>query len=76
MVRRDMLNRYGGDAYTAGYQVVTTLDSRLQRAANYALRNGLLEYTRRRGYRGPETNVGLEADVLEDTARRMAHRSH
>ena len=28
MVRRDMLNRFGGDAYTAGYQVVTTLDSR------------------------------------------------
>lgn len=64
MVRRDMLNRFGGDAYTAGYQVVTTLDSRLQQAANYALRNGLLEYTRRRGYRGPISNVALADDVL------------
>ncbi|MGI9272350.1 MAG: penicillin-binding protein 1A [Woeseiaceae bacterium] len=64
MVRRDMLNRYGSDAYTAGYQVVTTLDSRLQQAANYALRNGLLEYTRRRGYRGPLTNVELSDEVL------------
>jgi len=64
MVRRDMLNRFGNDAYTAGYQVVTTLDSRLQASANYALRNGLLEYTRRRGYRGPIDNVMLTAEDL------------
>jgi penicillin-binding protein 1A len=36
----------------------------LQKGANYALRNGLLEYTRRRGYRGPETNVALSAEEL------------
>ena len=36
MVRRNMLSRYGDSTYTAGYQVVTTLDSRLQQAANYA----------------------------------------
>ena len=65
MVRRDMLNRFGDDTYSAGYQVVTTLDSRLQRAANYALRNGLLEFTRRRGYRGPLANVELNAEILE-----------
>jgi penicillin-binding protein 1A len=66
MVRRDMLNRFGSDTYTAGYQVVTTLDSHLQQSANYALRNGLLEYTRRRGYRGPIANVALtEQELLE-----------
>ena len=66
MVRRDMLNRFGSDTYTAGYQVVTTLDSHLQQSANYALRNGLLEYTRRRGYRGALTNVALtERQLLE-----------
>jgi len=64
MVRRDMLNRFGSDTYTAGYQVVTTLDSRLQNAANYALRNGLLEYTRRRGYRGPLSNLELNEETL------------
>ena len=64
MVRRDMINRYGNDAQTAGYQVVTTLDSKLQRAANYALRNGLLEYTRRRGYVGALDNVGLTEEEL------------
>ncbi len=60
MVRSEMLRRYGEDTYTAGYQVVTALDSRLQRAANYALRNGLLEFTRRRGYKGPIANVELD----------------
>ena len=64
MVRTEMLKRYGEDTYTAGYQVVTTLDSRLQTAANYALRNGLLEFTRRRGYRGPVMNMELGDDVL------------
>ncbi len=53
MVRAEMLRRYGPNTYTDGYQVVTSLDSRLQTAANYSLRNGLLEFSRRRGYRGP-----------------------
>ncbi len=65
MVRSEMLRRYGETTYTAGYQVVTSLDSRLQAAANYALRNGLLEFSRRRGYRGAVTNVALDAAVLE-----------
>ncbi|MDH3545489.1 MAG: PBP1A family penicillin-binding protein [Gammaproteobacteria bacterium] len=65
MVRREMLARYGDSTYVAGYQVVTTLDSRLQRAANYALRNGLLEFTRRRGYRGPLGTVELTAEILD-----------
>ena len=64
MVRTEMLRRYGEDTYTAGYQVVTALDSRLQKAANYALRNGLLEFTRRRGYRGPIKTIELDDEVL------------
>jgi penicillin-binding protein 1A len=64
MVRADMLNRFGEGAYTDGYQVVTSLDSRMQEAANYALRNGLLEFTRRRGYRGPIQNLELTDELL------------
>jgi penicillin-binding protein 1A len=63
MVRREMLSRYGEETYTAGFQVVTSLDSRLQKAANYALRNGLLEFTRRRGYRGPITTIELTPEL-------------
>ncbi|MBT8091946.1 MAG: peptidase, partial [Gammaproteobacteria bacterium] len=64
MVRSEMVKRYGADTYTAGYQAVTTLDSRLQNAANYALRNGLLEFTRRRGYRGPILQIEMSDQVL------------
>jgi penicillin-binding protein 1A len=64
MVRRDMLSRYGEATYTAGYQVVTTLDSRLQAAAGYALKNGLLEFSRRRGYRGPLGHFDLTPEIL------------
>lgn len=64
MVRQEMLERFGEeDAYSAGYSVATTLDSKLQRAANYSLRNGLLEFTRRRGYRGPLGHVDAEPSV-------------
>ncbi len=65
MVRREMLDRYGEDSYTDGYKVVTTLDSRLQNAATWALKNGLLEFTRRRGYPGPITHVDIDAALLE-----------
>jgi penicillin-binding protein 1A len=64
MVRSQMLERYGEDTYTAGYQVVTSLDSRMQKAANYSLRNGLFEFTRRRGYRGPQGTVELSEELL------------
>ena len=64
MVRREMLSRYGEQTYTAGYQVVTSLDSRLQKAADYSLRNGLLEFTRRRGYRGPLANFDVTPALL------------
>ena len=64
MVRREMLFRYGEDTYSAGYRVITTLDSKLQSAANYAVRNGLLEFTRRRGYRGPIATLELLPDLL------------
>jgi penicillin-binding protein 1A len=65
MVRSEMLKRYGENIYTAGYRVQTSLDSRLQEAANYSLRNGLLEFTRRRGYRGPHAQLELSEELLQ-----------
>jgi len=41
MVRKDMLARFGQSAYTGGYQVYTTIDSRLQTTANQAVISGL-----------------------------------
>ncbi|HVL58794.1 MAG TPA: transglycosylase domain-containing protein, partial [Burkholderiaceae bacterium] len=50
------------DTYTAGLRVYTTVSSADQRAANLALRQGVLDYDRRYGYRGPEATVELPAD--------------
>ena len=59
MVRDEMVSRYGETAYTEGYQVYTTVDARLQHAANQALRDDLLAYDRRHGYRGVEGHIDL-----------------
>lgn len=52
MVRNEVVARYGSAAYTGGYSVYTTINAARQRAANKALRNALLGYDRRHGYRG------------------------
>jgi len=59
MVRREMVKRYGNKAYTEGYQVYTTVESKLQIAANEALRLALHSYDRRHGYRGIIGHVEL-----------------
>ena len=73
MVRAHMEAIYGDDTYIAGFKVHTTLDSRLQHAANAALRQALIDYDARHGYRGSERHVGSgegarpPREVLQDT---------
>jgi penicillin-binding protein 1A len=68
MVREQLSPQYGDELYTAGYQVVTTVDSRLQRAADWSLRAALLEYDRRHGWRGaPGHAAALPRDAAEAT---------
>ncbi len=65
MVRKEMLAKYGRDAYSAGYRVYTTVDSTLQSAAQKSVFDGLLNYDQRHGYRGPEQSV-LAENILEN----------
>jgi penicillin-binding protein 1A len=62
MVRAEMVKRYGDEAYSGGYSVITSLDSRLQASANHAHRDDLLAYDRRHGYRGPISHQELTDD--------------
>lgn len=62
MVRVELFTKYGEAAYTAGYKVVTTIDSTRQQLANEALRSKLLDYEERHGYAGVEGQ--LDADTL------------
>jgi len=57
MVRNHMLQTYGDDAYTGGFKVYTTVSSKLQEAANLALRKALVSYDRRHGWRGAEARM-------------------
>ena len=66
MVRVQALRLLGSKAYTGGYEVVTTIDSRLQTAANLAVSNGLEEYDQRHGFRGAEDHVDLTDKVSTD----------
>jgi len=69
MVRLEILKRFGPAAQDAGYKVYTTIDGRLQKAANRALRIGLIDYSRRQGWRGATNRAELggteNTDALE-----------
>ena len=65
MARQRVVDLLGAEeAYSGGYRVITTIDSRLQIAADEAVRNGLSEYDRRHGWRGPERQ--FDAAELDD----------
>ncbi|MBS0968090.1 carboxypeptidase/penicillin-binding protein 1A [Chimaeribacter arupi] len=53
MVRQEMVKRYGENAYNDGYRVYTTITKKNQLAAQAAVRNNVLAYDMRHGYRGP-----------------------
>ena len=60
MVRQAVYEKYQEDTYTQGFKVYTTIRQQDQLAAYQAVRNGVLEYDRRHGYRGPEGFVDLK----------------
>lgn len=61
-VRRELVRLYGEEKlYQGGLSVRTTLDPRLQEAADTALRQGLIAYDRRHGWRGPLAKLKPEA---------------
>jgi penicillin-binding protein 1A len=65
MVRHELVRRYGTSVYASGYEVITTLDVRSQTAANTAVHNGLLDYSRRHGYRGAEAHFDIAEAASE-----------
>ncbi|EMM0380254.1 peptidoglycan glycosyltransferase/peptidoglycan DD-transpeptidase MrcA [Pluralibacter gergoviae] len=53
MVRQEMVKRYGDKAYEDGYRVYTTVTRKDQQAGQEAVRNNVMDYDMRHGYRGP-----------------------
>ena len=72
LVRQEIVEKFGLQAYTKGYSVITSIDSRMQRQAVESLQSGILTYDRRHGYRGPERS-GIQPqdwlNVLAETPK-------
>ena len=66
MVRVEIVDQFGDEAYTRGLRVYTTVKDRLQEAANESLWNGLVAYDRRHGYRGVIRHVEVFEDAPVD----------
>ena len=78
IVRQDLFDRYQENIYKSGLKVYTTIRKADQIAAHAAVLQGLMEYDRRHGYRGPEKIIPLDKagtqsqesyfnDVLDET---------
>ena len=69
MVRQMLFEKYKEEIYTRGFRVYTTIYKNDQEAAYKSVRQGLHDYDRRHGYRGPEAYVELKEtteDALEE----------
>ncbi|MFY9326799.1 MAG: penicillin-binding protein 1A [Georgfuchsia sp.] len=60
MARRIVVDRFSNAAYSTGLQVITTITKADQEAAYAALREGVLDYDRRHGYRGAEAYLDMQ----------------
>ncbi len=68
-VRRELAKLYGEDQlYGGGLSVRTTLEPRLQEYARRALMDGLIEFDRGRGFRGPVASIEIGDDWGIDVA--------
>lgn len=59
MARQIALSQFGEEVYSLGLRVITTVTRDDQAHAKAAVRRGVMEFDKRRGYRGPEAFVEI-----------------
>ncbi|ASE82810.1 carboxypeptidase/penicillin-binding protein 1A [Citrobacter koseri] len=69
MVRQEMYSRYGESAYEDGYRIYTTITRKVQQAAQQAVRNNVLDYDMRHGYRGPSNVLWKVGETAWDNKK-------
>ena len=69
LARQLLYGVYQDNIYSRGFNVYTTVHSKDQEAAYQAVREGILDYTRRAPYPGPEETLDLPAGIEKDPAR-------
>ena len=78
MARQAVYERHQEDTYTKGFKVYTTIRRLDQEAAYKAVRQGVVDYDRRHGYRGPEAFIDLtkngtdREEFLEDALQEVS----
>lgn len=65
IIRNQMYEQYGEEAYNNGYQVRTTIDSKLQLLAQDTLRSSLHRFDERRRFRPITEHIDLETHTTE-----------
>lgn len=58
MARQQIMDLVGDEAYSSGYEVITTIDGNYQKFANQALAKAILAYDKRHGFRKLATIEG------------------
>ncbi len=66
IVRETLYAKYQDEIYSSGLKVYTTIRKSNQEAANAAVRQGIIEYDIRHGYRGPEAFIDIDALPASD----------
>ncbi|WP_370686923.1 penicillin-binding protein 1A [Neisseria sp. Dent CA1/247] len=68
MVRQELYEKYGEEAYTQGFKVYTTVSTAHQRVATEALRKALRNFDQSSSYRGAEHYLDLgQTDNVDET---------
>ncbi len=74
-VRRNLLAAYGDKGlYEGGLTVMTTLDPKIQEVADRSLREGLIAYDRRHGWRGAYARIADMSGNWEEEFARIQQR--
>ena len=57
--------------YNQGYNINTPINLKLQKIATQSLRNGLIDYDRRKGWRGPLKNISYSKDWINKIEKNL-----
>ena len=71
-VRKNIIERLTYEkVYNQGYNINTPINLELQKIATQSLRNGLIAYDRRNGWRGPIKNIKYSSDWYKNVEKKF-----
>jgi len=71
-VRKKIIEKLTYDkVYKQGYNINTPINLKLQKIATQSLRNGLVAYDRRKGWRGPIININYSKDWFKKIDKKL-----